>query len=270
MNGEHEQHWTSDAETLEAFIRNRLDERERAPLAAHLESCADCRARVRAERELIAGIRSFGRTDMKRRLNLRLRRDRSRRFEWTQVASIAAAVILMLSAVFVIRWATEQTEMNSGAHAIAFEQKSTKAPAHALWIIGTIVPRTDALRKSVPSAVRRFAEQDRADERFSPAAKSAPAADAVPAEKKREPTPNIVAVRQTPSANALDRRDAETGSIRTLLERTPDGIRLTVFTDAFRDSIATRVEAVTHDSILVTFGNVEIAYRLPEGWAGKL
>ena len=246
MNGEHEQHWTSDAETLEAFIRNRLDERERAPLAAHLESCADCRARVRAERELIAGIRSFGRTDMKRRLNLRLRRDRSRRFEWTQVASIAAAVILMLSAVFVIRWATEQTEMNSGAHAIAFEQKSTKAPAHALWIIGTIVPRTDAFRESSSRAARSFNKA------------------------KKESEPNIFAVRKSPSDNVMDKRDTNIASIRTLLEKTPEGLRLTVFTNAFRDSVATRVEAVTNDSLLVTFGNVEIAYRLPEGWAGKL
>lgn len=134
------QHWTSDQEKLEAFVLNKFNKKEMSLLAVHLEKCDECNKRVQEERELRAGIRRFGRMEMKRRLKLRLRRDQGRRFEWTYVASLAAAVVVMLGAVFAIRWFIDfRQEKEKVREIMLTENKESKPAERALWIIGSVV-----------------------------------------------------------------------------------------------------------------------------------
>jgi hypothetical protein len=65
-------------------------------------------------------------------------------------------------------------------------------------------------------------------------------------------------------------RNVDESSIQTLLERTPDGLQLTLYTDTSTDSLSAGIEAVTTDSLIVYFRGQQIAYHIPGGWAGKI
>jgi hypothetical protein len=157
------QHWTTDQEKLEEFVRHKTGKKEMLLLAAHLEKCDECNKRVQEERDLQAGIRRFGRLEMKRRLKLRLRRDRSRRFEWTHVASLAAAVVIVLGAVFAIRWFVDfKQEKPLTREIILSENKEEKPAERALWIIGKVIEISDE-SSQVASSVEEKQSQSFAD-----------------------------------------------------------------------------------------------------------
>jgi hypothetical protein len=143
------QHWTLDQEKLEAFVLSKLNKKEMSLLATHLEKCDECSKRVQEEREVRAGIRRFGRMEMKRRLKLHLRRDQGRRFEWTNVASLAAAIVVMLGAVFVIRWFIDfEQKKTKSVEIILSENKESKPAERALWIIGRVIEISDKSSES--------------------------------------------------------------------------------------------------------------------------
>jgi hypothetical protein len=57
-------------------------------------------------------------------------------------------------------------------------------------------------------------------------------------------------------------------AVHTRLERTPQGILLTFYSYQIKDTVATYIEAITQDSIIVTFSNKQIAYHIPGGLSG--
>ena len=65
-------------------------------------------------------------------------------------------------------------------------------------------------------------------------------------------------------------RNGDASVIHTRLERTPQGVLLTFYSSAITDSVATDIETIAPDSIIVTFRNRQIAYHIPGGWAGKM
>ena len=62
-------------------------------------------------------------------------------------------------------------------------------------------------------------------------------------------------------------RDHET--IQTRVERTPDGLHMTLYTDSLVEESALQnagIQAITDDSLIVNLSNQRIGYRIPGGW----
>ena len=239
MDRHRDTHWTADPQKLESYILHQLAEKEYELYTAHLADCGECSKRVQRERELIAGIRRYGRTEFKRRLRHRTRRDRERRFEWTQVASLAAAVLLMVGAVFAIRWFSDVEQRTSQSREIAL--RSDESSQHSVWIMGRVVTQRLEKRSAAKSSPGMIA-----GDKFRAAdiqARRMPLADLPP-----------------------DKRSDGGNAVRTLLERTKNGIRLIVYSDIVPDSSATNIEVLSADSLVVYFRGVEIAYHIPGGW----
>jgi hypothetical protein len=366
MNNGLSQHWTLDEEKLTAFILQKIEQKEMSHLTTHLETCSECRKRVQEERELHAGIRKYGRSEMKRKLKSRLRRDQRRRFEWINVASLAAAIVIMIGGVFVTRWLIDFNQDKPKSREILLsEYKESEAGKQPLWIIGKVVevneksePRKDIafadeinpevkLREEIflgETARRGKRESDKMDTSIQAAGSeymasvnleshdrkqenalaSAPvpseiqkkskalSADkaeiqagydsiakgsAKPAASKEYPVtiaeakqdqyeyaskkrPSSYITRQrTPVKNVIVRRgdmkdlpasmsSGDAAAIHTRMERTDQGILLTFYSNSIKDTVATNVEAITQDSIIVSFRKKQIVYHIPGGLSG--
>jgi hypothetical protein len=362
------QHWTLDEEKLAAFVLQKIDQKEMPFLSAHLEKCSECRKRVQEEREILTGIQRYGRSEMKRKLKLRLRRDQRKRFEWINVASLAAAIVIMLGGVFAIRWFIDFKPGKTKVQEIILtEQKETEPGERSLWIIGKVIevkeqfePRKDVslaeeispevkvhkdillsetdsrgkkesekkdtsakatssgymasidqeVRKKgqentlasapVPSELQKESKaisEDKAKTRVGfdslakgrlepTASKEYPVsiAETKPEQQKiiiKERKSGFTARQRHPVKNVIVRRgdikdlpasmsSGDVTVIHTRMERTSQGILLTFYSNSIKDTIATNVEAITQDSIIVSFRNRQIGYYIPGGLAGKM
>jgi hypothetical protein len=368
MNNGLSQHWTLDEEKLAAFVLHKINQQEMSLLAAHLEKCSECRKRVQEERELLTGIRRYGHLEMKRKLKLRLRRDQKRRFEWINVASLAAAIVIMLGGVFAIRWFVDFKPGKTKVQEIILsEQKESEPGKQSLWIIGRIIevkeksePRKDVslaeeispevkVQKEIPlgeTISRGKQESDKMDTSLPAAgsrniavndqevrdtnkektlanapapsistqeiavtsnsrtinrvsydslgrvsSKPAPPKDypVAIAEAKLEQHEDVFKKRKSsfaarqryPVKNVIVRRgnmkdlpasmsSGDVTAIHTRMERTTQGIQLTFYSNSIKDTVATNVEAITQDSIIVSFRNRQIGYYIPGGLSGKM
>ena len=336
MNNTFSQHWVSDEEKLEAFVLHKIDKEEISNLTAHLEKCDECRKRVQEERELQAGIQKFGRMEMKRRLKLQLRRDRSRHLEWTHVASIAAAVVVVFSAVLTVRWFFDIEKEKTQVREIILQE--SKPAERAMWIIGKVIEIKDkssslALSRTSTPSIAKNEPEFRDNTRFETEARqkltvesnaksdnvetfaaqesptlvaedkvksrigfdsnikhgSAPTTESKTelhkhafAETGRGPimiakkalkdkkAPAVLVRRGDLKDLPVSMRNGDASVIHTRLERTPQGVLLTFYSSAITDSVATDIETIAPDSIIVTFRNRQIAYHIPGGWAGKM
>jgi hypothetical protein len=237
-------HWTSDPDKLEAFVLHRINEQDEIKLSAHLKQCDECRQRVQEERELISGIRRFGRSAMKRRIKLRLRHEQSRRIEWAQVASIAAAVVIMLGAVFTIRYFVDFGQNKTHSHEIAL--KKSESSHRALWIIGKVIVQARIFRGTLSERSSSFMI-------------------------KQGTTTQNVSIRHVGFAELPPTmKNTDESIVQTFLERTSNGLQLTLYVDSTNGSLATGIETVSADSLIVYFRGQQIAYHIPGGWAGKI
>jgi hypothetical protein len=234
------QHWTSDQEKLEEFIFHRIDKIEEKELRAHLNICEQCQKRVQDELELLTGIRRFGRVMMKQRLRQHIRRDRAKRFEWTQVASIAAALVLMFAVVFIVRWFTEIEQNKTRTREIIL--KENESSQHTSWIIGKIIIKQQKFQN-------------------------------IPLKRSSSFVVKHGNVYQTISIRRFDIAELPSSTnninkslVHTLVEKTPDGLQMTLYTNITSDTLASDIEAVTSDSLIVHFPNYQIAYHIPGGW----
>jgi hypothetical protein len=244
MKYEHAQHWASDPETVEAFILHRINQTEQLQLAAHLDLCDACRHIVQEERELIAGIRHAGRREMKLRLKQWIQRDHEKRFDWTQAASLAAAIVLMLGAVFAIRWFTDLNQNKTRQHEIVL--KNDDSAQRSVWIMGKVVVKQRIFRGTL--SVRNSSFMIR-----------------------QGTITQTVSIRRAHVAELPpNMRNVDNSDICTFLERTPHGLQLTLYSETTADSLATGIEALTSDSLIVFSQGRQIAYHIPGGWAGKM
>ena len=244
MKEKNSQHWVSDPEKVEAFVLHRIDESERVSCTAHLNQCEECRRAVQEERELVAGIRYVGRKEMKLRLKQWIQRGQGKRFDWIQAASLAAAIILMLGAVFTIRWFTDFNQSKTRSHEIVL--KSDDSSQRSLWIIGKVVEQKRVFRGTVSENSSSFII-------------------------KQGNVTRTVSIRSALTAELpLSMRTSGESNLQTLFERNQDGLQLTIYTSTTPNSVTTGIEAVTADSLIVYFRGRQIAYYIPGGWAGKM
>jgi hypothetical protein len=65
-------------------------------------------------------------------------------------------------------------------------------------------------------------------------------------------------------------KTGDASAVQTRLEKTSEGMVLTFYSNLIKDSVATAVEAIGSDSIIVTFRNKQIEYDIPGGLGGKM
>ena len=97
-------HWTNDEDLLDRFVLTRLEAEEREKLDGHLRECAQCQQVVRAEQQLVAGVRRAGRDALKARLRERVGIQPVRRINWYQVAGVAATIVFLVTIGIYNRW----------------------------------------------------------------------------------------------------------------------------------------------------------------------
>jgi hypothetical protein len=244
MKEKNSQHWASDPEKVEAFVLHRIDESERVSCTAHLNQCEECRRVVQEERELVAGIRYVGRNEMKLRLKQWIQRRQGKRFDWTQAASLAAAIILMLGAVFTIRWFTDFNQSKTRSHEIVL--KSDDSSQRSIWIIGKVVEQKRVFRGTISENNSSFII-------------------------KQGNVTQTVSIRSALTTELpLTMRTYDESNLQTLFVRTSNGLQLTIYSIAASNSATIGIEAVTGDSLIVYFRGQQIAYHIPGGWAGKM
>lgn len=97
-------HWTNDEELLARFVLGQINPDEASVLEQHLQECAECSVLVQAERLLAAGIKRSGRAEMKQRLISNIAQKDLGTFDWSRVASVAAAILFVITIWYVSRW----------------------------------------------------------------------------------------------------------------------------------------------------------------------
>lgn len=244
MSNKQSKHWTTSVDNIETYLLHQLDEIKEQEFKVHLQECEECRITVQKEQELIVGIRRYGRLEMKRRIKQRMRREQGRRFEWTQVASIAAAVVLMFAAVFMIRWFTDFEHGKTRNREIALNK--SEASQRSLWITGKIIIQPRTFRGTLSDRTSSFVvKQGNSTQTIS--IKYAQLTD-------------------LPSTKRID----DESIIPTFLEQTSEGLQLTIFTSASERSLTMGIETVSAESLIVYIKGQQIAYDIPGGWAGKM
>jgi hypothetical protein len=238
MNNTQEQHWAADGEQVDLYLLNRMPDEQQRLCADHLEHCTDCRVIIEHQREFILGIRHFGRREMKHRLKQRIQRERSQRFEWTQLASIAAAVVLIFCGIMAIRWFGEWNREKSRQIVL----QNTPADQRPLWITGRVVLQRRNFSGTLSERTTSFII------------------------KQGSVTQNVF-IHHAPIASLpLTQRNHDEYSIQTLLERTPQGLQFTLYADSLTPSLSIGIEAISSDSLIVFFQGQQIAYHIPGGW----
>jgi hypothetical protein len=244
MKKKYTQHWAVDPEKVESFVLHRMDESERVSCTTHLNQCEECRRVVQEEQELVAGIRYIGHKEMKRRLNQRIQNGQEQQFDWTQAASLAAAILLMLGAVFTIRWFTDFNQSKTRSHEIVL--KSDDPSQRSLWIIGKVIEQKRVFHGTVSENSSSFIF-------------------------KQGIVIRTVSIRSALTSELpLTMRTSDESNLQTLIERTSNGLQLTVYSNTKPNSIKTGIEAVSADSLIVYIQGRQIAYHIPGGWAGKI
>ncbi|RPI02778.1 MAG: hypothetical protein EHM64_13400, partial [Ignavibacteriae bacterium] len=209
MSDVHSPHWATDPELREAFVFRRLAENEMHSFAEHLEHCVECLQRVQEETEFVAGVRRYGRMEMKHRLMEQVRRIPAKRYDWTSITSIAAAVLIMFGAIFALRTFVDGDQYNRKRE-ILFSSSNTSH--RALWISGRMIPRSEEYAGISSDRSNKFM------------VKKGNAAQTI----------MIHHAKDSELPPALQHRDQS--AVYTLLERTPQGIQLTLYMNDPADS----------------------------------
>lgn len=125
-------HWTTDAELLERFVLNRIEPTERKTLEAHLAVCENCQLAVQSEQEIVAGVRRFGRDELKARLKQRVGETKSPQISWKQIVSAAAAIVVLVTIGIYNKWFFPKPELTTTTEQINREpEKISAAPQEA-------------------------------------------------------------------------------------------------------------------------------------------
>ncbi|MFA6469487.1 MAG: hypothetical protein WCW35_11360 [Bacteroidota bacterium] len=95
MSEENKKYWTDDDELVEKYVLGKISAEAKRRLDAEIADCEACKEKIRAESELIAGIRRHGHDWMKSQLRTKLRREKASQFYSYQYIGLAAAVIII-------------------------------------------------------------------------------------------------------------------------------------------------------------------------------
>jgi Putative zinc-finger len=104
MDNQENIHWTADPELLARYALGRIEDAQRRLLEDHLATCDSCRNAVRREKDLAAGIRLAGRQHLKERLRGRIKMAEPNFLRRYQLASLAAAIIVIFIGIGFFRF----------------------------------------------------------------------------------------------------------------------------------------------------------------------
>ena len=247
-------HWISEPGLLERFVLGHVPPDEAASLQRHLDGCPSCRERVEAERSLLHGIRRYGRTRMKARLRDRLRTRQRTTAGWAQIASIAVALILVTTAVLVLRFGISTPEPGVHERTVSLTPQADGPPVRpaSFWLVGRVVFRSTGGATRAQTVLGKDAS---------------PAVQQTKEDAKRARVPIVASYAQARArAGAPELRDTTAG-IRAFVERTDRGFVLTLYADPERcGGSITSVAVSGRDSLRVTTLRGEILFAIPQGW----
>jgi anti-sigma factor RsiW len=95
MDNQENIHWTDDPELLERYALGHIEDAQRRLLDDHLAVCDACRTAIRREKDLADGIRLAGRQRLRERLRDRIKMAEPNFLRRYQLASLAAAIIVV-------------------------------------------------------------------------------------------------------------------------------------------------------------------------------
>lgn len=235
-------HWAESGEKIDSYLLHRLSSDEENECAKHLAECNLCRSRVSREREIVLGVRSLGRLEMKRRLNERLRDTKENQMGWIQAVSIAAAVVFVLGGALLLQLAKFGERERS--REVVFQKQPD---GQVVWIIGKILPQRiavpvmpvrDASSLTIAHAglrqnvILKYADQNQLSERFR---------------------------------NRLDQN-----SVIASVMLTQEGLQLTFFLDTLQQNFSIGILPVSADSLIVEIQGKQFGYCIPGGWGKKM
>jgi hypothetical protein len=150
------------------------------------------------------------------------------------------------------------SEMQKRSKAAIDDKTSTRVDIDSL----TIASSKPAVSKNYPASVAEAKLEQRED--VSKKRKSSFTA------KPRYPVKNVIVRRGNMKDLPASMSSGDIAAIHTQMERTDKGILLTFYSNSIKDTVATSVEAVTKDSIIVSFRNKQIGYYIPGGLSGGM
>lgn len=327
-------HWTEDPELLERYTLKRVPESERAQLEEHLHSCAECRERIADETKIVEGIRTFGRTELKARLNNKLAKEPVRQIPWMRIMSAAATIVVIAGIGFFNEWfppskkemepkpaetqgetkasperavaqkrelsdleknrekdassggttgketrPSQKIQLNGAKRedrpALSFAPQSGAAAAREralsldemkdqkvgqaddqVWVEGTVIEQADKM------------------EEFRGARRIKKEGEAQVSKVGVQRAPQGVQLQQMsssvlPPAQQQKQKFSNVNSIQTLVSRTNEGLKMTLYLDSLMqeaDFQNASVRELEPDSIVIDLPNKRIGYQLPSGW----
>jgi hypothetical protein len=139
----------------------------------------------------------------------------------------------------------------------------------AFWLLGTVImtPETDGKIHLSSKAENEGTREKRMEKKFLGQSR----VFAI----QKDGASQTITLRQRsseflPSAQA--KKGVDDRTIQTLVEKTPQGLNLTLYRDTlFQNSQIQQatIEPVTKDSLIVILANEHIAYRIPGGWSAQ-
>jgi hypothetical protein len=234
-------HWADDSDQIELYLLRRMPPESAEHCAAHLAECAACTEKVEHERMLLAGIKQYGRFHMKERLRRNLERTAGTPFRWTHLSGIAASVVIMLVSVSVLVWMIRGDRAHRPSRQIVLQEQT----ASPVWLMGKVLPKQDPFTGTITDKSWTFRLRHNGELRMLHL-RTAALAD-LPDARKRS---------MAKAANELP----------TLLEHTPDGMTLTVYTNESDHSHRAGILPLSSSSFVLYVEGVQIAYDVPDGW----
>ena len=95
MKESDKKYWTDDPERIEKYVLGQVSAEEKLRMEKEIADCEPCKAKLREEMEIAAGIRRYGRDALKQRLRSKLKRERASQYYSYQYIGLAASVVII-------------------------------------------------------------------------------------------------------------------------------------------------------------------------------
>lgn len=134
MSDEPKKYWTEDDELVSQYVLGQFSPETMRQMEEEIADCAPCKAKLKQEMDLAAGMRRHGRDLKKATLRTKLRRARDTQFNANHFVGMAAAVVLVLLAVgaYTVWLGDLSTPTSFGKREVVLHQDSLDAEYDAL------------------------------------------------------------------------------------------------------------------------------------------
>ena len=239
MTSEQSLHWAEERDRVDAYLLHRLSPEETETCRSHLAACELCANIVQREKELIDGIKQYGRTQLKNNIQKHIEQLDSSQVDWTRLVSIAATIMIVSASVAVFYWMTHGGHERTRSREIVMQEQQPE-----LWLIGKVVLKPEPFHGKLTNGAWTFRLQH-GKEFCLLHVKTASLAN-LPQEQQH-------------TAN-------EAENIPSSLEHTPDGIQLTVYIDGTDRSHLAGIFPTGPSAFILYIEGKQVAYQVPDGW----